>query len=267
MKEKVYLYKIDKEIMLREESKIFGLLPEWRKEKAQKIKPQDSRLQSIAAGRLLDIAISRYLNIDISEVKWDFRELYPEKKPEENLKMNPAKETVINFYVHDKLNKNNNKIYYNISHSGDYVAVVIGETPVGIDVENKDDKDFKVTKRFFAPDEVEYITKNLGNLNINQYRFRDVWTVKEAFLKCVGTGINTSLGSFEGSRTKCYEEGSKTSEGVIVSVKDGNRNGYDLQGKEYHFVTLRLDDGDYSLTICAENPKLILDIERVEVLL
>ena len=275
MKEKVYLYKMDEETLLREESEIFELLPEWRKEKVQKIKPQGARLQSVAAGRLLDIAISKYLNIDISEVKWDFRAQYFDHEQKEN--------AVINYYAFSdnknskknssqNLNKNLdndavNIIYYNISHAGNYVAVAISETSVGIDVENKEDKDFKVTRRFFAPKEVECITGDLGDLFKNQCRFRDVWTMKEAFLKCVGTGINTSLGGFEGDIRKDYEDGSGTSEGVIVSVKSGDRNGYDLQGKEYHFVTARLDTGEYSLTICSENPKLTLDIERVEVLL
>lgn len=248
MKEKVYLYKLNKEKLLREESQLLGLLPEWRKEKVSKIKPENSRIQSIAAGRLLDVAISRYLNIEISEVKWDFRENYVQDSNEK---------PIINFYEYVK---QKDKIFYNISHSGDYVAVIVGEEPVGIDVENKDDKDFKVAKRFFTSNEVAYISED-------QCRFRDVWTMKEAFLKCVGTGINGSLGNFEGDLVKTIGEGSEVSEGVIVSAKDRHGNGYELQGKEYHFVTARIGDGDYSLTICAENPKLTLDIEWVEVLL
>ena len=50
MKEIVYLYKLDKEMLLEKESEIFRLLPKWRQEKAEKLKNEEARLQSISAG-------------------------------------------------------------------------------------------------------------------------------------------------------------------------------------------------------------------------
>ena len=58
--EKIYIHKINKEMLLREESEIFRLLPEWRKEKVQKLKVESSRLQSLVAGRLLMLALEKH---------------------------------------------------------------------------------------------------------------------------------------------------------------------------------------------------------------
>ncbi|MBP3717896.1 MAG: 4'-phosphopantetheinyl transferase superfamily protein, partial [Eubacterium sp.] len=139
---KIYIHKINREKLLREESEIFRLLPEWRKEKVQKLKVESSRLQSLVAGRLLSIALEKH----------------PDAK-------------------------------YNISHSGEYVAVAVSDEVVGVDIECKKDNDFKVTKRCFEAEAIEYISGD-------QSRFRDVWTVKEAFLKCKGIGISVPLNSF-----------------------------------------------------------------------
>ena len=203
MKEIIYLYKLDdKEMLLEKESEIFRLLPKWRQEKAEKLKNEESRLQSIAAGRVLMLAQGE--NPELKE--------------------------------------------FSITHSGEYVAVVVSDSKVGIDIEYKTDKDFKITNRMFDSDDIEYISDS-------QKRFRDVWTVKEAFLKCTGEGISVPLSSFTTDYSYIEENGM----GSIVS------KGYELKG-EYYLRTTSLDDGEYSLTLCSTNPNLTLDIRRVEVL-
>ena len=178
MNEKIYLYKMDRDALCQAESELFELLPEWRKVKARKMKAEDGKLQSIAAGRLLDLALADYLGQDVNEIDWCFLD----------------NNALFNTYLHN----NKDVCFFNISHSGDYVAVVVGDAPAGIDVEYKDDKLFKVTGRFFTSAENDYIVKDDVADDEKQCRFRDVWTMKEAFLKCVGTGINVSLKSFEG---------------------------------------------------------------------
>jgi len=82
-------------------------------------------------------------------------------------------------------------VHYNISHAGHYVAFIIANEPVGIDIELIKSMDLKVAKRFFAPDEIEYIFNN------NQmHRFYEVWTKKESHLKWEGIGLNKPLSSF-----------------------------------------------------------------------
>ena len=201
---KIYIHKINREKLLREESDIFRLLPEWRKEKVRKFKVESSRLQSLVAGRLLMIALEKH---------------------------------------HDAK--------YNISHSGDYVAVAVSDEVVGVDIECKNDNDFKVTKRCFEAEAIEYISGD-------QSRFRDVWTVKEAFLKCKGIGISVPLNSFT------TEYGLDKISKIISPIEGGKEA--DLVDKDYYVRTCRLDGDEYSMSICSINQNLTLDIERVEVL-
>ena len=151
--------------------------------------------------------------------------------------------------------------YTNLSHSGDYVVLAVGDSPGGIDVEYKNDKDFKVTKRMFTETEQSYIL-NGADIESSQQRFRDIWTINEAFLKCLGIGISVPLNTFE---PKFDENSDKQYEsGIIALIKTGKiLVGDDPPEKlseaiakmtrkrkveEYHFATYRVDGGEYSLT-------------------
>ena len=116
MNEKIYLYKMDRDALCQAESELFELLPEWRKVKARKMKAEDGKLQSIAAGRLLDLALADYLGQDVNEIDWCFLD----------------NNALFNTYLHN----NKDVCFFNISHSGDYVAVVVGDAPAGIDFQS-----------------------------------------------------------------------------------------------------------------------------------
>lgn len=68
-------------------------------------------------------------------------------------------------------------IQFNISHSGNYIACVIANEPVGVDIEVIKTADMQIAKRFFTTDEVVYII--VGHKII---RFYEVWTKKRAEL-------------------------------------------------------------------------------------
>jgi len=82
-------------------------------------------------------------------------------------------------------------IHYNISHSRDYIACVIADKPVGIDVEVIKPINLKIAERFFSPDETSYIMAGEKAL-----RFYEVWTKKESHVKWEGKGLNKPLASF-----------------------------------------------------------------------
>lgn len=85
--------------------------------------------------------------------------------------------------------------YYNISHSGRYVVIAYGDTEVGVDVQQHGSAtDMEgIAKRWFAPDEQEYIRQN--DLQRTQ-RFYEIWTRKESYLKYTGTGLKRDMRSF-----------------------------------------------------------------------
>ena len=73
---------------------------------------------------------------------------------------------------------------FNISHTSGAIAIAISDSPVGIDIEKIRKADFRVAKRFFTEKENEYIKAQNSDT-----RFFEIWTAKEAYFKCIGTGI------------------------------------------------------------------------------
>lgn len=100
------------------------------------------------------------------------------------------------------------QFYFNLSHSGHYAAAVFGDTPVGIDIEEKkpDKMRLSIAKRFFH--EREYtLLKNTEDKKEQTELFYRIWTLKESFVKAAGEGMSISFSSF---CTLPYEISSQT---------------------------------------------------------
>ena len=82
-------------------------------------------------------------------------------------------------------------ICFNLSHSGHWVVLAVGDQPVGIDVEcPKPGRDWqRLAARYFTPEEQSFAQEN-------QTRFLQVWTGKESYLKYTGEGLRRPLQSF-----------------------------------------------------------------------
>ena len=88
-------------------------------------------------------------------------------------------------------------IEFNISHSNDMVACAVDKLPIGIDIEKIRPINLSVAKHFCSADDMFYIFGQNPTINELQYsedieilkRFFEVWTKKEAYGKCKGTGI------------------------------------------------------------------------------
>jgi 4'-phosphopantetheinyl transferase len=81
---------------------------------------------------------------------------------------------------------------FNLSHSGDLVAYAFGLVPLGIDIEQRRSMDYgQLVERFFAEDEWQE-WQQLPE-TAHAATFFQVWTVKEAYLKAIGTGLYRSL--------------------------------------------------------------------------
>ena len=84
---------------------------------------------------------------------------------------------------------------FNLSHSGDWVVLAYGDSPVGVDVQqHRKDRDIAAfARRFFTPEEQSYV---FGPEADPTARFYEVWTGKESWLKYLGTGLTKPLASF-----------------------------------------------------------------------
>lgn len=81
--------------------------------------------------------------------------------------------------------------FISFSHSGRFVAVACSDRPVGIDIQVLKPISDKIVKRICTYAESDYVQNN------GLASFFDIWTMKEAFVKCFGVSFaeakNTSF--------------------------------------------------------------------------
>ncbi len=98
----------------------------------------------------------------------------------------------------------NSDFRFSISHCGNLVICAVSKKEIGIDIEKIRDIRLKAAEKFASKNELEYI----GNI---PERFFEIWTLKEAFFKCKGTGLGADIKnvSFEidGKNITCSENG------------------------------------------------------------
>lgn len=104
---------------------------------------------------------------------------------------------------------------FNLSHSGDIAVCAVSDKPVGIDIEAVREIRPDAAKRFASAEELEYIGGD-------QRRLFEIWTLKEAYFKCVGTGIGSDIKSVtftvNGGYIRCSEPGFTCK---FISIADG----------------------------------------------
>lgn len=126
-------------------------------------------------------------------------------------------------------------INFNISHSGNWVACVIDDNPVGIDVEIIKPIDLKIAERFFSRDEYLSIMRQSEEMKLMY--FYKLWTLKESYIKMEGKGLYIPLSSFtirivdnnagvtiEDKIQECYFNQFDIDKNVVCSVSTKNNN-------------------------------------------
>lgn len=104
------------------------------------------------------------------------------------------KDLVFSFSPHGKPYwAENSEFHFNLSHSGNMIAIALSNVPVGIDIEGIDCPDLRVAKRFFSKDEQEYV---FSKAQERVQRFYEIWTKKEAYTKYLGMGLSYPFNSF-----------------------------------------------------------------------
>ena len=115
-------------------------------------------------------------------------------------------------------------VYFSISHSADVVVCAVSDKEIGIDIEKIKPFNIKAAEKFATKKEIEHITSaNNG--------FFEIWTLKEAYFKCIGTGLGADIKnvSFEITQDKIFCSDSRyklmfydASEEYICSICEKN---------------------------------------------
>ncbi len=85
-------------------------------------------------------------------------------------------------------------IHFSVSHSEKMVLAVFADTEVGCDIEYMDSVDLKLAERFFCKSEYEFIMEQ--QKQERKEAFYRIWTIKESFVKAVGSGLMLPMDEF-----------------------------------------------------------------------
>lgn len=84
---------------------------------------------------------------------------------------------------------------FNLSHSGAKVLCAVSDRDIGCDVERIRAARLKLAQRYFCAEEYEALLR-CGEGPARDALFYRYWTLKESFLKAVGTGLRIPLNAF-----------------------------------------------------------------------
>ena len=89
--------------------------------------------------------------------------------------------------------KNRNDVFFNISHSDDYVTLAVSDSEVGCDIQEIRPYNPKVAVRHYCKNETELIENSSDKDDV----FIRFWALKESILKFTGKGLSGGLSSYD----------------------------------------------------------------------
>jgi 4'-phosphopantetheinyl transferase len=150
-----------------------ALLSKAELARIQRITSSDYRLQVIKARALLRLMLARYTGRSPRSFEFD-----EEGGARPQLRDNPW------------------GWHFSVSHSEDRIAVALSRAPIGIDIERiAAGQDWRaIASICFHPSEQKLL--QVGDGSTARETFFEIWTRKEAYLKAIGTGLDTDPNSF-----------------------------------------------------------------------
>lgn len=170
-------YKYDIKNLSEEEYEYFySLMSEEKKNRVDGFRFVDDKKRTVIGEMLTRKAIAQVCLVDEKSIVF---EKYENGKPY-------AKELNVEF---------------SISHSNDIVVCAVCDKPIGIDVEKIRPVNLAVAKRVCTEPELFYLFGHTPSEDDFQYtedkailtRFFELWTKKEAYVKCSGKGLSGGL--------------------------------------------------------------------------
>ncbi|QMV39819.1 4'-phosphopantetheinyl transferase family protein [Cohnella cholangitidis] len=91
------------------------------------------------------------------------------------------------------------RVHFNLSHSGDWCACAVSESPIGVDVEQVRQQELGWADKLLAEDEKIELHATAGIERLK--RFFEIWTLKESYVKALGKGLSHGLNTFSVAKT------------------------------------------------------------------
>ncbi|WP_443659018.1 4'-phosphopantetheinyl transferase family protein [Clostridium algidicarnis] len=193
-----------------------SLIDDSKRAKINKFKNSDDKIRTLIADILVRSIICNKLKIFNEEIEYEY-----------------------NSYGKPKL-KNSKEFHFNISHSGDWVIGVVDNQPVGIDIEKISPIEYiDIAKKFFKEDEYNWLLAQKDREKLEY--FYKLWTLKESYIKMMGTGLSMPLDSFSILFDTEYN----------ISIKSNIGS-----ERERYFKTYAIDK-NYMIAVCSEKDNFI----------
>ena len=113
-------------------------------------------------------------------------------------------------------------VYFNVSHTGKFVACAVSDVPVGVDIEEiSANTDFmRIADRFFS-----VMEKNVMMMVPSpEEAFCRLWTLRESYVKMRGTGFDRGLAplscTFPGGVPKMNVDGKVQEDAFFTEIRD-----------------------------------------------
>ncbi len=110
-------------------------------------------------------------------------------------------------------------LFFNISHSQDYLIVSLGKSEMGSDIQFVKSLDDTIKKKLLSKKELDSIFN--GKENVDN-EFIKLWVKKESYLKCIGTGINKHPSSIIIDENYIYGEFTFDNYKLCICTKNNN---------------------------------------------
>jgi 4'-phosphopantetheinyl transferase len=137
-------------------------------------------------------------------------------------------------------------LQFNVSHSNEWIACVIDEKAIGIDVELMQEFDILEIARDFFTFEEYYLILNADE-NMRRELFYDIWTLKESYIKALGKGLSVKLDSFS-----------------ILKVNNAIYLETQMHHEQCYFKQYNIDDS-YKLSVCSFNDDFPADVTYLDI--
>lgn len=148
-------------------------MDESKRHRVERMRQRKDRLRSVAGDSLARSVLARELKCTPAEILFTY-----DKNGKPGVKGNP--------------------LFFSLSHSEDLVVLAVSKTPIGVDIEQIRDISPRLARKYFTPDEKEYLfghaPKDVDWDRVmtppERLRFFEIWTAKEAYLKCMGKDLS-----------------------------------------------------------------------------
>ena len=152
--------------------------------------------------------LSRHLNIPVNDVRLGKKEF--------------GKPFLINSHY---------GLDFNVSHTNDFFVCAISDLGnIGIDAEEIVAINLEIAREFCCNNELDDLS--VGSNQSKLIKFYKIWTLKEAYLKAIGTGLNFS------PKNVCFDVND------LSNIKINN-----IENNEWSFLTFNISN--YMISVCS----------------